>query len=352
MTESQWSQLLAVIHGGAVNPIPSGFIVDSPWLPAWNHKTILDYYGSDEVWFETNLQAIRKFPDAIFLPGFWSEYGMCTEPSAFGAKCIWHRGDLPYAEKIIETPDHMAALRKPDVRTDGLLPFMLGRLVRLRPRIEAEGHMIRFAVARGPLNIASFLMGTTEFTMAMADEPDKTHAMLGVITEFLCDWIRLQKEAIPSIEGVFLLDDIAGFLGEDDFRAFAHPYLKQAFNAIEAKVRFFHNDAGGLVCAPFLADIGVNLFNFSFNHDLARIKALAGDSVALLGNLPPRDVLAQGTVAEVRQQAAAMLESFNETRGLIASVGGGMSQGTPTENIVAFMETVSRFPVEGKKGPS
>jgi len=23
----------------------------------------------------------------MFLPGFWSEYGMCTEPSAFGARC-------------------------------------------------------------------------------------------------------------------------------------------------------------------------------------------------------------------------------------------------------------------------
>lgn len=340
MTEKQWQQLLAVVEGRPVQPLPVGFIIDSPWLPAWAGGSILDYYGSDEFWLESNLKAIRRFPDALFLPGFWSEYGMCTEPSAFGAKCVWHANDLPFAEKTIETAEQAAALKKPDVHTDGLLPLMLGRLVRMRPRIEAEGHKIRFAVARGPLNIASFLMGTTEFMMMLSDTPDKAHAMLGTITDFLCDWLRLQKERIPSIEGIFLLDDIVGFVGEDDFETFAKPYLKRAFGAFENKVRFFHNDAGGLVCAPHLADVGVNLFNFSFNHELAMMKKLVGDKVALLGNLPPRDVLALGKPSDVRRETAAMLAPVTDPRGLLISVGGGMSPATSTENIEAFLETV------------
>ena len=172
MTGQQWDQLLAVVNGEAIRPLPTGFIIDSPWLPGWAGYSILDYYGSDDIWLETNLKAIRRFPDTLFLPGFWSEYGMCTEPSAFGAKCIWHDHELPFAEKILETPEQMANLRKPDVHTDGLLPFMLGRLKRMRPAIEEEGHQIKFAVARGPLNIASFLMGTTEFLMALNDEPE------------------------------------------------------------------------------------------------------------------------------------------------------------------------------------
>lgn len=340
MTEKQWNQLLAVIRGEVLSPLPTGFIIDSPWLPGWTGGSILEYYGSDSAWLNANLKAIRQFPDTLFLPGFWSEYGMCTEPSAFGAKCIWHDAELPFAEKILDTPSQMAGLRKPDVRTDGMLPFMLGRLRRMRPALEAEGHQIKFAVARGPLNIASFLMGTTEFLMALSDSPKETHAMLETITAFLEDWIRLQKETIPSIEGVFLLDDIAGFLGEDDFEAFAKPYLKRSFAAIPAKVRFFHNDANGLVCAPHLSAIGVNLFNFSFTHDLPLMRKLVGDGVALLGNLPPRDVLACGDVELVRQQTAAMLDSVTDRRWLIASAGGGMSPGTPTRNIEVFEKTV------------
>ena len=342
MTNTQWQQLLAVVNGETVTPAPVGFIIDSPWLPGWaKGGNILDYYGSDEYWLAANLKAIRRFPEAIFLPGFWSEYGMCTEPSAFGAKCVWHADELPFAEKILETPEQMAALSKPDVRTDGLLPFMIGRLERLRPRIETEGHAIKFAVARGPLNIATFLMGTTEFLMTLNDEPEKTHKMLGTITDFLVDWLRLQKEKFPSIEGIFLLDDIVGFLGEDDFCTFAKPYLKRAFAAFpETQVRFLHNDAAGLVCAPHLAEIGVNLFNFAFAHDLTQMQTLVGDKVALLGNLPPRDVLALGTPEDVRRETAAMLAPVADKRRIIFSAGGGMSPGTPTANIDAFVEAV------------
>ena len=340
MTDTQWRNFLAVLGGARLEPRPVGFIIDSPWLPGWTGISTLDYYTSEARWLEANLQALRRFPEVWFLPGFWSEYGMCTEPSAFGAKCTWHEHELPFAERILETPAQMVALRKPDVRKDGLLPFMLKRLQHTQQAIAAEGHAVRFAVARGPLNIATFLMGTTEFMMALKESPQETHALLDTITGFLCDWLRLQKEMLPSIEGIFLLDDLVGFLGKKDFAEFAAPYLTRAFHALDVPVRFFHNDAHGLVTAPFLADIGVNLFNFSFNHSLPQMRQLAGESVTLLGNLPPRDVLAGGTPEQVREGVRAMLASVTDDRRLILSVGGGMAPGTPTANIEAFIEAV------------
>lgn len=340
MTENQWRLLVGIVNGAAVKPVPAGFIIDSPWLPGWAGYSIMDYFSSERVWLDANLKAMKHFPDAIFLPGFWSEYGMCTEPSAFGAKCVFHENDLPFADKIVETPQQMTSLRKPDVKTDGLLPFVLRRLQHSRAAIEKEGHSIKFAVARGPLNIASFLMGTTEFMIALKESPQESHAMLNTITDFLCEWLKLQKESISSIDGIFLLDDLAGFLGEEDFAEFAAPYLKRSFNAFKSSVRFFHNDAGGLVCAPHLADIGVNLFNFSFQHGLKEMLEKTGGKVCLLGNLPPRDVLAGGKPEDVHKGVEAMFEGVADRRMIIASCGGGMSQNTPTENIAAFMEAV------------
>ena len=200
MTENQWKQLVKVVQGEVVRPVPVGFIIDSPWLPGWAGYSIMDYFASEQVWLAANLKAIRCFPDAIFLPGFWSEYGMCTEPSAFGAKCVFHEEDLPFADKMIETPQQMALLRKPDVKTDGLLPFTLRRLQHSRKAIEQEGHAIKFAVARGPLNIASFLMGTTEFMIALKESPQESHAMLNTITEFwwkFTDWACCFAESPP-----------------------------------------------------------------------------------------------------------------------------------------------------------
>ena len=203
MTDKQWNELLGVIGGAPRTRPPIGFIIDSPWLPNWFGIDILDYFTSEELWFEANRKAIETFPEVTFLPGFWSEFGMCTEPSAFGAKCVFHQNEFPFADKVIRDVAQIDDLAEPNPATDGLLPFMLNRLKSVRPRLEDMGHKIRFSVSRGPLNIATFLMGTTEFLMALKTDPDKAHKLLRVITQFLKKWHALQRETFPSIDGMF-----------------------------------------------------------------------------------------------------------------------------------------------------
>jgi uroporphyrinogen-III decarboxylase len=347
MTNEQWDKLLAVLAGEVFDPLPVGFIIDSPWLPCWAGLATLDYYASGERWFQANLRAVQTFPDMFLLPGFWSEFGMCTEPSAFGTKCRWAEEELPFADRVLQTINDAAGLEKPNPRTDGLLPFVIRRLAHHQWQMEEAGHRIRFAVSRGPLNIASFLLGTTEFLMAIRTHPEETRRLLGLVTEFIIDWLRYQKECFASIEGIFLLDDIVGFLGAEDFRVAALPYLKQAFGCLDVPVRFFHNDARGLVCAPFLPEIGVNVFNFSFEHSLAEMRDRTGGSVTLLGNIPPRDVLAQGTPEEVVQSVKAALAPLADRSRIIVSCGGGMPPGVSTKNLAAVLSAVhlaTRFP--------
>lgn len=341
MTQEHWDFLLKVIENKSFDgDKPVGFIIDSPWLPGWAGISTIDYYTSDEAWFEANRKAVETFPDIMFLPGFWSEYGMCTEPSAFGAKLIWAEKNLPHADKIIESVDEIGSVMVPNVETDGLLPFMINRLVKYRSRIQELGHDIRFAVARGPMNIASFLLGTTELMMGIAMQPEKIHKLMRVITDFLKDWLALQMEKISSIDGVFLLDDIVGFVNEDDFKSFGLPYLKEIYDTFNVRVKFFHNDAQGLVCAPFLADMGINLFNFSFEHSIDEIKALTNNHVALLGNLPPRDVLALGSSDEIKEKTREMYQSITDKTRIIWSCGGGMPQDVSTNNIHAFLSGI------------
>lgn len=337
MRPEHWNNLLAVINGEAVEPLPVGFIIDSPWLPGWAQISALDYYSSEQMWFEANLKAEQQFGDAIFLPGFWSEFGMCTEPSAFGAKCSWHETELPYADKIITDFQAAGSISKPNPKQDGLLPFILNRLKHYQGRIEEQGFGIKFAVSRGPLNIASFLAGSTEFLMAIRTDPELVHKLLGTITDFIIDWLELQIETFPSIDGVFVLDDIVGFLGEQDFKQTALPYLQRIFKSFDVAVRFFHNDAAGLVCAPYLPEMGVNLFNFSFQHTLAEMKELTNNAVTLLGNIPTRDVLAAGNPDDVRNSVKAALDSVEDKRRIVLSCGGGMPPDVPTENIEAFL---------------
>jgi len=337
MTDEQWDKLLAVIDGELVEPMPVGLIIDSPWLPGWAGISTLDYFSSEGMWFEANLKAVRRFPEVMFLPGFWSEFGMCTEPSAFGSKCCWQEDEPPFARKVAAGIAQVADLVKPDPKTDGLLPFVLNRLKHYRRQIEQAGHAIKFAVTRGPLNIASFLLDSTEFLIAIRTDPDRAHKLLGTVTDFIIDWLALQADTFSSIDGVLILDDIVGFLGPEDFKAAALPYLTRIFKSLDVAVRFFHNDAGGIVCAPYLEQMGVNLFNFSYEHKLAEMKELTSNAVTLLGNIPTRDVLAAGTPADVRDSVRAALEGVKDKSRIILSCGGGMPGGVSTENIEALI---------------
>ena len=342
MTNQQWNTIVSVVRGETLYPLPVGFIIDSPWLPKWAGHTILDYFTDERIFLADNLKALDAFPQAIMLPGFWSEYGMCTEPSAFGAVSVWEENEFPFANKVLSSVQEIEALKKPDPRKHGLLPFVIKRLKHLHPEIEARGHKIRFAVARGPLNIATFLMGTTEFLTALKTDPGPIHKLLTLITDFLVDWIEYQRECFPSIDGILLLDDIVGFISRRDCEAFALPYLKRAFSA-DVTVRFFHNDAPCKACAPLLPTAGVNLLNFGIQHTMAEMKQWTGNQIALLGNIPPRDVLAGGTPEDVVRSVTEMLNSLEDHSRIIVSCGGGMPPGAPTENISALISTVNEL---------
>jgi uroporphyrinogen decarboxylase len=339
MNDRQWNTLVSVVRGEGLRPVPSAFIIDSPWLPGWAGQTILDYFTDERAFLDANLKAIRTFPEAMFLPGFWSEYGMCTEPSAFGSVSMWGENEFPFAKKVLRSPAEADLLEKPDPRKHGLLPFVIKRLQHLQPEIEKAGHKIRFAVARGPLNIASFLMGTPEFLEAIKTEPERMHHLLSVVTDFLVDWIAYQREVFPTIDGVFLLDDIVGFVSRRDFEKFGLPYLQRAFNT-DVTVKFFHNDAPCKASAPLLEAAGINLLNFGVQHTLAEMKTWTNNRIALMGNVPPRDVLAAGTPDDVRRSTREILNALDDHSRLIVSCGGGMPPQAPTENIKALIATV------------
>jgi uroporphyrinogen-III decarboxylase len=341
MTDQQWEVLKRTIRGEKSTPLPVGFIIDCPWLPNWYGVNILDYFSNDQVWLDANLKAINGFSDMMFLPGFWSEYGMCTEPSAFGARCTFPPNEFPHAHKVLLTANDIDALPAPNPRTDGLLPFVLNRLKIGQPWIEKAGHKIRFAVARGPLNIAGYLMGTSEFVTLLMMAPEKAEKLIKKITTFLNEWLTLQRETFPSIDGILLLDDIIGFLGEPEFRTFGLPYFKELFGT-DVSVKFLHNDAPCKVSAPFLPEMGVNLFNMGFDISLNELKKLTGNKVALLGNIPPRDVLASGTREDVTRVTVELINSLEDQSKIILSCGGGMPPGVTSENLTAFIQAVRK----------
>jgi uroporphyrinogen decarboxylase len=172
--------------------------------------------------------------------------------------------------------------------------------------------------------------------MALKTDPDKAHKLLRMITQFLKKWHALQRQTFPSIEGMFLLDDIVGFIGEADFKEFGLPYFKELY-AADVAVKFFHNDAECAKSIAYYPEIGINLYNPGIFNTLAELRQMSANRLTILGNIPPRDVLANGSPSEVAAAVKKLLAETPDRSKLILSCAGGVPPGVSTENLRAFI---------------
>lgn len=337
MRDDQWQSLVELVSQGSTIP-RIGLLVDSPWLPGWYGITIREYLASERLWLQANLKAVEEFPDVWFIPGFWSEYGMCTEPSAFGGRCRFGANDFPHIEPMLSSWDEVPRLTPPDCTRDGLLPFVIERLKLTESEMVKRGHRVRFAVSRGPLNIGSYLLGQSEFLLGLKAEKELAHRLLRLVTDFIKSWIQYQRETFSSIDGLLILDDLIGFVGPKDFEEFVVPYFTEIFSSVPVSVRMLHNDAYGLITARYLAQMKVNVFNFSCDHSFAQLRELCGPDVILMGNIKPRDVLAGGTIEDLRRDIRQAWDTAGDRTRILWSAGGGVPPNVSSEKIRTFCE--------------
>jgi uroporphyrinogen decarboxylase len=67
--------------------------------------------------------------------------------------------------------------------------------------------------------------------------------------------------------------------------------------------------------------------------------------MCLMGNVNPLEIATRGTPDEVKEATLEVLAGGTEPdgKGMILSVGGGTSPGTPRQNIVAMLEALEEF---------
>jgi uroporphyrinogen decarboxylase len=331
-----WNDLVRAVRGERTARTSVALIVDTPWIPPFQGLSTVDYISIPDAWLRANLAVARRFPEVIFLPGFWVEPGMAAEPSGFGCRIEFSADQPPSIHPIGSDIALVEGLAQPNPGRDGLMPLVLAQYRHVLPLVRAEGMDIRMVAARGPLAVASHLFGLTEFLIGLKTDPTMTHRLLKMTTKLARDWLSAQAEAIQGADGILVLDDVVGFLSRDDYQEFAHPYLKEIFS-LPVEVKILHNDTDSPVCYEFLADLGINAFNFTHLQRLGDVRSRIGDSVCLIGNVPPRDVLAQGDPETVADHARRCFAENAGHPAFLLSAGGGVSPGTPADNIDAMV---------------
>src|SRR5208337_4953400 len=153
-----------------LDKVPMALIVDSPWIPGYLGVKHMDFYLDPELWFQSHLKIHREFPDIIFVPSWWMEYGVAAEPSALGAKIKFWPHNPPGQCPALRRIEDIGELPAYDVEADAFMGLTLHRIRLHRQRILDTGEVLPLATARGPMCTAAFIRGTTEFMIDIVEK--------------------------------------------------------------------------------------------------------------------------------------------------------------------------------------
>ena len=338
MNTLHWERVLSAARLEMPDQVPVALIVDSPWLPGYAGIDTRDYFLFPDQWLRINLGLLSRFPDATWIPGFWVEYGMAAEPSAFGCKVRFYPDRPPSIEPLIPDLAFWAQADPIHPAEDGLMPLALRLYQQMDRKLKAEGLAIRMVAARGPMTTASWLTGITSLMESMVSQPEQANKVLEIVTTSLIRWLEAQLEVLREPEGILLLDDLVGMVSPRTYQALVEPHLKRIFEHFSGLLRIYHNDTPCPRLLDNLSKAGFDVFNFSHLTDIALVKEKMAGRVALMGNVAPLDLGVRGTPEEVYTAAMRCLDQAAPGRGMILSFGGGVSPGTPPENIDALLE--------------
>jgi uroporphyrinogen decarboxylase len=344
MRPEQWEIFKKAARMEKMDKIPMALIIDSPWIPGYLGIKHMDYYLDPELWFQSNLKIHQEFPDIIFIPSWWMEYGMAAEPSALGTKIKFWQDNTPSEYHTLYNIEDIDNFPEYEVEYDAFMAMTLHRIKMQKQRIFDSGYTLPIVTSRGPLCTAGFVRSTTNFMIDIVEKPEWAHKLIHLCTNLIIDWLKAQAKIMgDQVESIFILDDIVGFINEDHYMEFAHPYLKKICDAFPKDwVKIYHNDADVNACLEHLPDCGFNVLNWGKQTDISEVKDRIGDRMCLMGNVNPLEIGVRGTEDEVFDATMEVLEK-SDGEGIILSVGGGTSPGMPKENIVAMQKALDEF---------
>ncbi len=214
----------------------------------------MDYYLDPELWFQSNLKIMREYPDIIMVPSWWMEYGMAAEPSVLGAKIKFWQDNTPSEYHTLYRLEDIDEFPEYEVEADAFAAMTLHRIGMHKQRILDHGYILPMVTSRGPLCTAGFVRSTTNLMIELVENPEGCHKLIDLCTRVIIDWLKAQHKVMgDTVEGIFILDDIVGFINEDHYQEFAHPYLKRICDAFPKDwVKVYHNDAEVDACLDHL----------------------------------------------------------------------------------------------------
>ncbi len=262
------------------------------------------------------------------------------EASDLGAEIIFPDDSLPvYVQPLLADGIRLNRLKK-ILPAEG--PRMKDRIAAIRHFRETVGGKIPvMGWVEGALAEAAVLRGVNNLLTDLYENPEALETLLEFCVELAISFAQAQVAAGADIIG--LGDAIASQISPPMYEKFALPYQKRIFSAVKemgATCRL-HICGDTTHLLSLMPQSGADIIDLDWMVDFEMATKSFGNGPAPCGNFDPVAVLFQGSHELVRQAVLPCLQKGGNR--CFSAAGCEVVDGTPPENLLAQVETLSFF---------
>ena len=272
--------------------------------------------------------------------------GLKTIGGALGSKLRAPEHGIDYVEEhILKDYADFDRLEVTDPYKNPVLAPILESAKRLKDRFPDVSMTTSVA---GPISTAIAVRPVEMVLKDTRKNPEMLHKLLDLTVECSLRWFdAFYHEFGP--DGTNFSDPVTcmDVISKKQFDEFSLPYIKKLIDGTE---KIMGSRPGAHICgktSPIWSDLAdAGLFSFSIDNceDLAVAKAAVGDRMRIAGNVPPVDVMKEGTIDEVIEACKeCMMKCADNPAGYILNTGCQLPIGTPKANVEAFIYAARKY---------
>ncbi len=223
------------------------------------------------------------------------------------------------------------------------MEFVYSAVRATRAALDPEVALIGFA--GGPFTVASYAVeGGASKNYAntkkiMYGDPSLWAALMEIFSDAVSRHLRSQVEA--GADAVQIFDSWAGCLCPADYERFVFPHVKKIVSSLPpgVPVILFATAASSLL--ELMGRTGAGVMGVDWRTDIPAAWRLAGEGLAVQGNLDPVSLLAGSShvVARTRE----ILDGVGGRPGHVFNLGHGVLPQTPVDNVLRLVDEVHEY---------
>jgi uroporphyrinogen decarboxylase len=296
--------------------------------------------------FEVKSEVIKRRRDEFGLDSFNVGLGLKTIGAALGSELSAPEHGIDYVKHhVLQDYKDFDNLEITDPYTNPVLAPILESAKRLKDRFPDVSMTTSVA---GPISTAVAVRPVEKLLRDTRKNPEMVHKLLDLTVACSLKWFEAFHHEFGSV-GTNFSDPVTcmDVISKKQFDEFSLPYIKKLIDGTE---KIMGSRPGAHICGKTnkiwsdLADAG--LFSFSIDNceDLSVAKEVIGDRMRIAGNVPPVDVMKNGTIDDVIEACKeCIIKCADSPAGFILNTGCQLPIGTPKANVEAFIYAAREF---------